>query len=159
MPRLATMVLQSPVRGDIRVLVVDHDPQVLRVINRQLERLGISQVQTAADGDEAMRLVASASPSYDVVLCDFRMPNEGGLTLLRRLADRSDKPAVILTSGEGTPVLEAKRGLGADRNLEILGVAAKPHSLTTLAQLLARLGAPRSLPVAASPASAATSPR
>ena len=153
MPRLATMVLQSPVRGDIRVLVVDHDPQVLRVITRQLERLGISQVQTAADGDEAMRLVTSAAPPYDVVLCDFCMPNEGGLAFLRRLADRSDKPAVILTSGEGAPVLEARRGLGADRNLEILGVAAKPHSLTTLAQLLARLSSPRS---AASPASATT---
>ena len=80
------MVLQSPVRGDIRALVVDHDPQVLRVINRQLERLGISQVQTAADADEAMRLVTSASPPYDVVLCDLRLPNEDGLALLRRLA-------------------------------------------------------------------------
>ena len=157
MPRLATMVLQSPVRADIRALIVDHDPQVLRVINRQLERLGISQVQTAADGDEAMRLVTSASLPYDVVLCG--LPNEDGLELLRRLADRSDKPAVILTSGEGASLLEAKRGLGADRNLEILGVAAKPHSLTTLAQLLARLSAQRSLPVVASSAPAATSSR
>jgi CheY-like chemotaxis protein len=145
------MVHQAPVRGDIRALVVDDDPQVLRVINRQLERLGISAVQTAADGEEAMRLVTSAPQPYDVVLCDLSMPNEDGLVLLRRLADCSDKPAVILTSGEGAPMLEAARRLGGNRQLEILGVAAKPHSLTTLALLLARLGAARSLPAATSP--------
>ena len=105
------MVQQAPVRGDIRALVVDDDPQVLRVINRQLERLGISAVQTAADGEEAMRLVTSAPQPYDVVLCDLSMPNEDGLVLLRRLADCSDKPAVILTSGEGAPMLEAARRL------------------------------------------------
>jgi CheY-like chemotaxis protein len=153
------MVLQAPLRGDIRALVVDDDPQVLRVIHRQLERLGISEVQTAADAEEAMHLVTSASRSYDVVLCDLCMPNEDGLALLRRLADCRDKPAVILTSGEGAPMLEAKRRLGDNRNLEILGVAAKPHSLATLAQLLARLSAPRSLPGVESPASAAPSPR
>ena len=152
------MVLQAPVRADIRALVVDDDPQVLRVINRQLEKLGISQVQTAADGEEAMRLVTSAPQPYDVVLCDLCMPNEDGLVLLRRLAERSDKPAVILTSGEGVPMIEARR-LGGNLNLQILGVAARPHSLTTLAQLLARLGAARSLPAVTSPASAATSPR
>jgi len=153
------MVLQAPLRGDIRALVVDDNPQVLRVINRQLEKLGVSQVQTAADGAEALRLVTSASQPYDVVLCDLCMPNEDALALLRRLAECSDKLAVILTSGEGTLVLEAKRRLGDNRNLEILGVAAKPHSLATLAQLLARLGAPRSLPATTSAVPAATFPR
>ena len=149
------MVLQAPLRGDIRALVVDDDPQVLRIIHRQLEKLGVSQVQTAADGEEAMRLVTSAPQPYDVVLCDLCMPNEDGLVLLRRLADRSDKPAVILNSGEGAPMLEARRLA----NLEILGVAAKPHSLATLAQLLARLGASRSVPAVTSSAPAATFPR
>ncbi len=63
-----------------RLLVVDDDPQIRRVLRVTLEALGFD-VQQAADGRSALAFVAGSSP--DLIVMDVSMPGIGGLELTR----------------------------------------------------------------------------
>ena len=93
----------------MNVLIVD-DHALFRVgLQGLLERRGIEIIGTAADGEEGIRLAQELHP--DVVLLDLRMPELGGLSVLRRLADQGlDVPVVMLTtSADETDLSEALR--------------------------------------------------
>jgi CheY-like chemotaxis protein len=62
-------------------LVVDDDPQLRSVLARQLQALGFEDVDLAVDGSAGLRAVVAADPSFDVVVCDLHMPNEGNYLL------------------------------------------------------------------------------
>lgn len=74
-----------------RVLVVDDDPQVLRLLRVNFELEGY-EVMSATNGEEALELVRGDSP--DVVVCDVMMPGIDGLEVVRRL--RADPATVTL---------------------------------------------------------------
>jgi len=79
----------------IRVLLADDEELVRRGIRALIElKNGIEVVGEACDGDEALKLIASASP--DVVLLDARMPRRNGLEVLQALAQREAAPACLL---------------------------------------------------------------
>jgi DNA-binding NarL/FixJ family response regulator len=94
----------------IRVLLAD-DQRVVREGLAMLLGLlpGIEVVGTAADGDEAVRLVAARAP--DVVLMDLRMPRVDGVEATRRIADvRPEARVIALTTYADEPtVLSALR--------------------------------------------------
>ena len=70
-----------------RVLVVD-DEENLRVVLRTFLRRNGYEVETAANGEEALGLVDRFGP--DVILTDVRMPKLGGLDLLATLKAKGD---------------------------------------------------------------------
>lgn len=81
----------------IRVLIVDDHPVVRRGLRTFLElQPDMTVVGEAADGAEAVELVASASP--DVVLLDLVMPGVDGLAALGLLAERSLSPRVLVVT-------------------------------------------------------------
>ncbi len=80
-----------------RVLVVDDESAVCRIVTALLERSGY-EVTCARDADEALQLMKE-SLSYDLVLTDLMMPGMDGLTLLDHLcADHAGTPVVIVTA-------------------------------------------------------------
>jgi DNA-binding NarL/FixJ family response regulator len=84
----------------IRVLVVD-DQELLRTAFSSLIRAedDMDVVGEAADGAEAVRLAASASP--DVVVIDIRMPTMDGIEATRQISSSPDTPSpriLILTT-------------------------------------------------------------
>ncbi len=85
--------------GGFRVLVVDDEPDVLRVLERHLARNGFA-VTACLSGQQA--LSAFAPHRFQLVVTDMRMPGIDGMTLLRAIR-RIDPlvPAIVLT-GYGT---------------------------------------------------------
>ena len=97
-----------------RVLIADDDPDILTVVQVNLEMDGF-EVDTAVDGEDALQKATSNPP--DAVVLDIMMPRMDGLTALHRLrsqASTANIPVVLLTA-RGLPE-DRVRGLelGAD---------------------------------------------
>jgi YesN/AraC family two-component response regulator len=73
----------------LSVLLIDDDELQLSTMKKILNELGIGQVYTARDGEEAFQFledmdkIDDMDSRVDVVLCDWDMPNMDGLELLK----------------------------------------------------------------------------
>jgi two-component system KDP operon response regulator KdpE len=111
----------------VRVLVVDDEPQILRALRAALKGHGYD-VQTAADGEEALDLLALHPP--DVVILDLVMPGKSGFDVVQEVRTWSRVPIIVLSArGEERDKVIAL-DLGADDYL------TKPFSMN---ELLARI--------------------
>lgn len=84
---------------EARILIVD-DEQVIREIIADFLSLEGFFVRSAKDGSDA--LVELSRSSYDLVLCDLKMPNLGGLELLEAIRNHSPQVVTIIMTGFGT---------------------------------------------------------
>jgi CheY-like chemotaxis protein len=75
--RIASLAGQS-------VLLVDDSPATRRVLEQHLRALGLS-VTTAADAQEATRLLENRDAPYGLAVLDVQMPRVGGLDLARQI--------------------------------------------------------------------------
>ncbi len=126
-----------------RILVVDDEPQITRVLRRSLQTHGYD-VRTAADGEAALDVVHDWPP--DLVVTDLTMPGMDGIELCRQLRAQTSLPIIILSvKGEEQTKVRALDA-GAD------DYVTKPFGID---ELLARIRAalrraPATLPEAAS---------
>ena len=84
-----------------RILVADDEKNIRRTLRMVLEGEG-AEVFEAADGAEALEILARTDPPIEVLIMDVMMPNVSGLEVLERLAaDGGGQPTipVILISG------------------------------------------------------------
>jgi two-component system response regulator MprA len=113
-----------------RVLVVDDDPPLRRMLERTLTAEGY-EVSVAADGGAALAEAERAAP--DVIVLDVAMPGLDGLAVARRLRDKGDPtPILMLTARDAVPDRVAGLQAGADDYL------VKPFAVE---ELVARLQA------------------
>jgi len=113
-----------------RVLVVDDDPPLLRMLTRSLGAEGF-EVTAARDGGAA--LVAAERAAPDVIVLDVAMPAIDGLSVCRRLRSRGlATPILMLTARDAVADRVAGLEAGADDYL------VKPFAI---AELVARLRA------------------
>src|SRR5829696_8591127 len=88
-----------------RVLVVDDEPQITRVLRTVLSSQGY-QVETAAEGEAALATFAAFRP--ELVITDLYMPHMDGLELCRRIRAVSGVPIIVLSvKGEERTKVEA----------------------------------------------------
>jgi two-component system, OmpR family, KDP operon response regulator KdpE len=88
-----------------RVLVVDDEPQITRVLRTVLSSQGY-QVRTAAEGDAALSNLAEWHP--ELVITDLFMPHMNGIELCRRIRAVSNVPIIVLSvKGEERTKVEA----------------------------------------------------
>ena len=99
----------------IKVLAVDDDPAILRLIEVNLSLEGF-EVAVAAGGDDAVARAKEVDP--DVILLDVMMPGLTGWDLARRLRDEAATTAIPLV------FLSARTQDEDRRRGEELGVAA-----------------------------------
>jgi two-component system, OmpR family, response regulator MprA len=118
------------VRQSSRVLIVDDDAGVRRMLARTLEAEGYA-VTAAADGGAALVEIERAAP--DLILLDVAMPGLDGLGVTRRLRGKGDAlPVLLLTARDAVADRVAGLDAGADDYL------VKPFAT---AELLARVRA------------------
>ena len=115
---------------DVRILVVDDEDYITDLIAVGLRFVGF-EVDTAADGREALAKVAATRP--DLVVLDISMPGIDGLEVVERLRrDGVTIPVVFLTARDAPADRVRGLHLGADDYI------TKPFSLE---ELLARVEA------------------
>lgn len=113
----------------LSILVVDDDHRLYELLKTYLEQNGIASTH-AEDGQRALTLL-SESP-FDAVLLDIMMPGPDGLSVLKKIREKSRVPVIMLTAkGDETDRVVGLE-LGADDYLP------KPFSPR---ELLARLKA------------------
>jgi len=94
-----------------RILIVDDDPQIRRLLSDYLSGFGFDTAE-AADGAAMQASMATRTP--DLVILDLMLPGEDGLALCRKLRANSDVAIVMLTArGEITDRIVGLE-LGAD---------------------------------------------
>jgi DNA-binding response OmpR family regulator len=97
----------------VKVLVVDDEPDMLKVITWSLNFQEPSwEVLTASEGEQALKLVAQEGP--DIILLDVAMPEMNGFEVLQEIRRFSDVPVIMVTVRENE--VDKVRGLelGAD---------------------------------------------
>src|SRR5581483_1837469 len=85
---------KSLAMSDVRILVVDDDPQIRRVMRMTLVSHGY-MVSDARSGEEALDAVRAGK--FDLMLLDINMPGIGGLETCRLIRASSDIPIIVLT--------------------------------------------------------------
>jgi len=114
----------------VRLLVVEDDPKLARVIARGLREVSYA-VDVSGDGNDA--LVQAAVNSYDAIVLDIMLPGTDGLSVCRELRSRGIKtPILMLTARDAIADRIAGLDTGADDYL------TKPFDF---GELLARLRA------------------
>jgi two-component system, OmpR family, KDP operon response regulator KdpE len=112
-----------------RILIVDDEPQITRVLRTTLSAQGYD-IRVANDGEMALELMKNWTPH--VVVTDLAMPNLDGIELTRRVRSLSQVPIIVLSvRGQDRSKVEALDA-GAD------DYVTKPFSMN---ELLARIRA------------------
>jgi two-component system KDP operon response regulator KdpE len=112
-----------------KILVVDDDPQIRRVMKATLVGHGYEVIE-ARSGEEALEKLSGEMPN--LVLLDMNMPGIGGLETCRSLRQGSDIPVIILTVRNSEKDKVAALDAGAD------DYVTKPFGIE---ELLARIRA------------------
>jgi two-component system response regulator YesN len=121
-----------------RVLIVD-DERVTRETLRDLVRwreLGVTEVETAQDGADALGRIAERAP--DVIVCDIRMPRMDGLELANAVRGRCPDVGLIFLTG-----FAEKENLKAAIRLQAADFLEKPVNLREVSAAVKRLLAVR----------------
>lgn len=121
--------------GAIRILVVDDEPAIVRLMEYVLDRQGYI-VRTAADGEEALRVVGEFRP--ELVVLDVMMPRKDGYTVaeaIRADPDLGGVPIIMLSArAQDTDV---EQGLAAGANHYLTKPFEPDGLLETVARCLA----------------------
>jgi two-component system KDP operon response regulator KdpE len=124
-------------KGDGRILIVDDEPQIRRVVKTSLTTHGY-EVYEARSGEDALE--AMRSHRVDLVLLDMNMPGMGGLEACREIRRNSEVAIIMLTVRDTEQDKVAALDAGAD------DYVTKPFGTP---ELLARIrAAMRRLPTA-----------
>lgn len=112
-----------------RVLVVDDDSEVRRIITVALQRRALV-VDTATNGREALELLQQNT--YSVVLLDLLMPGTDGFAVLKKLSDPDvSSPVILVVTGAERSVIDSIPGSSL-----IHGIVRKPFDPDELATLV-----------------------
>ena len=82
-------------RNDVRILVVDDDPDILEYFLDITQGLG-PHCDTAASGEDALRIVAESGP-YNIYFVDWKMPGMNGIQLTKELKiNEADAGSIVI---------------------------------------------------------------
>jgi CheY-like chemotaxis protein len=116
----------SDAPGTLTVLVVDDEQAIRDWVGRALARAGIDVV-VAADGREALRMVADGVVRPNVLLTDLEMPRMGGVELAARMDALRPGIRIVMMTGDPVRAAEAR-----ERSEIVAAVLDKPFVIADL---------------------------
>jgi two-component system KDP operon response regulator KdpE len=118
-----------------RILVVDDDPAILRVVEMQLSFDGFESI-LAENGESAILLAERERP--DLIILDVMMPGMDGKETMQRIREKSSTPIVMLTAQrDDGPMIKALND-GAD---DYVAKPFNPEELSARVRAILRTGA------------------
>jgi len=124
-----TLGVAPPGAGE-RLLVVDDEVGIVRVVSEQLRRLGY-EVTSVNDPEDALELVAEDPEDFDLLLTDLQMPRMDGVELAARVGRiRPELPVVLSTGNRWSIPASTARAAG------IREIVDKPFRIEELAHVL-----------------------
>jgi signal transduction histidine kinase/ActR/RegA family two-component response regulator len=130
-PKIDQARVMSQSRGNERILVVEDDEQVRKMLIRSLQAKGY-EVLDASHAKDALAL--AQQPQIDLLVTDVIMPGLNGRELAAKVAELHPKIAVLYVSGYSDDILTQKGIL--DDGLKLL---KKPFQLDVLTKLVREL--------------------
>ncbi|MCW5623360.1 MAG: response regulator [Burkholderiales bacterium] len=121
----------SPRRN--RLLVLDDDPMVAKVLCIAAERLGF-EVEMTSDVAAFLKRVTDGAPSH--VAIDLAMPGTAGVLVLDQLAEAGCGASVIIASGADAIQINAALARARAKGLRTAGALTKPFTMDALRALL-----------------------
>lgn len=97
---------------EVRILIVDDNKDLLRLLCEQLSGAGYRHIQTAANCAAAKKLFAAEIP--ELMILDINLPDGDGFSLFRALHAKADVPALFLSARDADADRLFGLGLGAD---------------------------------------------
>ncbi|NOY65017.1 MAG: sigma-54-dependent Fis family transcriptional regulator [Nitrospirae bacterium] len=115
---------------NIKVLIVDDEEPVRRLLSKELSRKGFF-TETASDGSEALKKLKK--DAFDVVLLDIVMPGIDGIEFMKTIRNDPAAPSIIVLTGRATveTAVEAMKNGAFD-------YLTKPYKLEELNIIISR---------------------
>jgi len=125
-----------PKKSALKILVLDDEPFMLKLLARMLANLGYTSVSIFDSGRAALEQVDDPDRSPDLILLDLNMPEMDGVEFARRLVEHHYAGALILVSGEDERMQQSVEKLVRAHKIPMLGHLHKPATPEGLAALL-----------------------
>ena len=125
-------------KSDIRILVLDDESFMLKLLTHMLIRLGYPRVTACDNGPAALAWVGAPVNQPHLILLDLNMPDMDGIEFVRKLAEHNYTGSLILVSGEDERMLQMAEKLVQAHRITVLGHLNKPVSLAGLAMVVER---------------------
>lgn len=118
-----------------RVLIMDDDQRICRIIKRVADELGVESFAT--DNPELFE-TANLGFEPNVIFMDLQMQKLDGIELLRNLAKLHTNAAIVLVSGMDKSVLDTTEELGKSLGLAMAGILQKPIDIDKAIAIMER---------------------
>lgn len=141
--------------GTMKILLVDDEPFVLRVLTQQLNNLGLTDLHTHEHAHAALAEIEADPEAFELIFCDLQMPKMDGVEFVRHLARLEYSGDLVLISGEDTRILQTAERLAQAQRLHVLGSLRKPTTPDELREILKHSSAVSPARAAAAPFDAA----
>ncbi|MCE2571023.1 EAL domain-containing response regulator [Motilimonas eburnea] len=121
---------------DMRILVVDDDPFILKTLERTLLKAGVSKLICTDISSHALKYLSSRLEPVDILITDLNMPDIDGIELIRYVSELSHPVALVLISGEDERILATAESIAKERSVNVLGALQKPINAPLLLEML-----------------------
>jgi EAL domain-containing protein (putative c-di-GMP-specific phosphodiesterase class I)/FixJ family two-component response regulator len=125
----------------MKILILDDDPFVLKLLPIQLRALGLKQrgyveLVSCDRGQAAVEVLQREGQRIHLIFCDLQMPEMDGIEFVRHLVRLDYRGGLVLFSGEDQRILQAAEQLARAHGLRVLGALHKPVPPSELRRML-----------------------